>query len=152
MIIRDIVVEDFEKVNELMKEVHTIHVKNRPDLYMDIDELYLKKQFEEDVKNENIISILAEEGEQILGICFVSFREKTCMVKKRTAYMDELCVGKKYRKQGVGTKLFYYVQAEVKRMGAERLDLMVWGFNDSAYKFYEKMGMCVQRYILEKEI
>lgn len=152
MIIRDMVLEDFEKVSGLMKEVHAIHVENRPDLYIDMEEPYSEKQFEEDIKNETILSILAEEENQILGICFVSFREKTCMVKKRTAYMDALCVSKKYRKRGVGTRLFYYVQEEIKKMGAERLDLMVWGFNESAYNFYEKMDMHIQRYILEKEL
>lgn len=150
MIIRDMTVKDFEGVNELMKEVHAIHVENRPDLYIDLEEPCSKKQFEEDVNNENIISILAEEENQILGICFVSFREKTCMVEKRTAYMDDLCVGNKYRKQGIGTKLFYYAQEQAKRMGAERLDLMVWGFNEAAYHFYDKLDMNVQRYIMEK--
>ena len=37
-------------------------------------------------------------------------------------------------------------------MGAGRLDLMVWGFNETAFAFYEKMGMQVQRYILETEL
>jgi hypothetical protein len=37
-------------------------------------------------------------------------------------------------------------------MGAERLDLMVWDFNEDARKFYEKMGMKPQRYIYESKL
>lgn len=146
------VIEDFEKVNELMKEVHAIHVENRPDLFIDLKEPISSKQFKELVDNQDNISILAEQENQILGICFVSFRDKTCMVEKRTAYMDDLCVGNHYRKQGIGSKLFYYAQEQAKRRGAERLDLMVWGFNESAQQFYKKMNMNVQRCILEKKL
>lgn len=152
MIIRDIAIRDFEEVNEIMKEIHSLHVRNRPDLYLDVDEPFPRKQFEEDVENENFISVLAEENHRIMGICFAQMMEKICMVEKRTAYMDVLCVVEKYRKQGIGGMLFHYVQEKVKRMGAERLDLMVWGFNDTAYSFYEKMGMNVQRNILEKKL
>lgn len=150
MIIRNIELEDFEKVNLVMREVHALHVKKRPDLYKDVDEPYPRDQFISDIQNENMITVLAEENNEILGICMVSFREQTCMVKKRTAYMDVLCVSEPYRRRGIGTSLFLYVQEATKMKGAERLDLMVWGFNERAYTFYEKLGMSVQRFILEK--
>lgn len=81
-----------------------------------------------------------------------AFREQTCMVKKRTAYMDVLCVREPYRGRGIGTKLFLHVQKEAKTKGAKRLDLMVWGFNEKAYAFYERLGMSVQRFVLEKKL
>lgn len=152
MQIRDITIQDFEKVNELMREVHALHVQNRPDLYIDMEEPYPKEKFTEDIKNGDVIAILAEEESEVLGICFVTFREKTCMVHKRTAYMEDLCVRRQDRAQGIGTQLFEYAQGQARKMGAERLDLMVWGFNQAAADFYEKMGMKVQRYILEKEL
>lgn len=152
MDIRDIKLSDFEKVNEVMKEVHNLHVKHRPDLYLELDEPYPIEKFKEDIRNEDTISILAEEANDIMGICFVSFREQTCMVKKCTAYMDDLCVLKKYRGQGIGTKLFNHAIELAKKKGAKRLDLMVWGFNRNAIEFYEKMNMQVQRLILETEL
>lgn len=152
MNIRDITIQDFDRVNELMREVHALHVQNRPDLYVAMEEPYPRKKFIEDINNEDVISILAEEENEILGICFVTFREKTCMVHKRTAYMEDLCVRRQDRAQGIGTQLFEYAQSRAKRMGAERLDLMVWGFNQPAFDFYKKMDMQVQRYILEKEL
>ena len=52
----------------------------------------------------------------------------------------------------IGTELFLHVQEEAKTKGAERLDLMVWGFNEKAYAFYERLGMSVQRFVLEKKL
>ena len=152
MLIRNITVQDFEKVNELMCEVHDLHVRNRPDLYTAMEEPYPREKFTEDVGKEDVISVLAEENGEVLGICFVSFREKTGMVCRRTAYMEDLCVRENNRARGVGRGLFEHVREEAKRMGAGRLDLMVWGFNETAFAFYEKMGMQVQRYILETEL
>lgn len=151
MHIRNMTKQDYVVVNEIMKEVHEIHVKNRPDLYVDIENPCLWETFVKDIENENIISILAE-NEEVLGICFVSFREKTCMVNQRTAYMDDLCVRERWRGKGIGTKLFQCAKEEAKKKGAERLDLMVWEFNKNAFAFYKKMNMHVQRSIMEVEM
>lgn len=152
MLIRDMQLQDFEKVNTVMREVHALHVKNRPDLYIDMEEPYARDKFEADIENENMITVLAEENGEIMGICMAAFREQTCMVKKRTVYMDVLCVREPYRGRGIGTKLFLHVQKEAKTKEAKRLDLMVWGFNEKAYAFYERLGMSVQRFVLEKKL
>ena len=131
-LIRDMQLQDFEKVNTVMREVHALHVKNRPDLYIDVEEPYARDKFETDIENANMITVLAEENGEIMGICMAAFREQTCMVKKRTVYMDVLCVREPYRGRGIGTELFLHVQEEAKTKGAERLDLMVWGFNEKA--------------------
>ena len=107
------------------------------------------EQFKEMVENEDMITILAEEGESVVGICMVSMRAKTGMVKRRTAYMEDLCVEESCRGKGIGKELFLFSKKLAEKMGAERLDLMVWDFNEDARKFYESMGMKPQRYIYE---
>ena len=42
--------------------------------------------------------------------------------------------------------------AEPKRRGAESLELMVWSFNKSAREFYEKSGMTVRSFVMEKKL
>lgn len=149
MRIRSMVLADYREVDRLMAQVHRLHVEGRPDLYIDVEHIYSFEQFKEMVENEDMITILAEENERVLGICMISMRAKTCMVKRRTAYMEDLCVDHDYRGRGVGKELFLYGKELAVNMGAERLDLMVWDFNDDARKFYEKMGMKPQRYIYE---
>lgn len=150
MQIRNMRLEDYREVDRLMAQVHKLHVEGRPDLYIDVEHIYSMELFQEMVENEDMISVLAEEDDAVVGICFVSMRAKTCMVKRRTAYMEDLCVDEACRGKGIGRKLFEYAKKRAKEMGAERMDLMVWNFNESALKFYEEMGMKPQRYIMEE--
>ncbi len=152
MQIRDMVLEDYQEVDRLMAQVHQLHVDGRSDLYIDVEHIYSYNQFKEMVENEDMITVLAEEEDSVVGICMISMRSKTCMVSRRTAYMEDLCVDETCRGKGIGKELFLYVKEKAKEMGAERLDLMVWGFNESARIFYEKMGMNPQRYIYETEL
>ena len=149
MQIRNMILNDYQEVDRLMAQVHGLHVKGRPDLYIDVEHIYSFEQFKEMVENEDMITILAEENDKVVGICMVSMRMKTCMVKRRTAYMEDLCIDESCRGKGIGKKLFLYAKDEAVKMGAERLDLMVWDFNENARKFYESMGMKPQRYIYE---
>jgi len=42
------------------------------------------------------------------------------------------------------------MEQKAKELGATRIDLMVWEFNESAQELYRSLGMTPQRYILEK--
>lgn len=152
MQIRNMTLDDYNGVDRLMVQVHQLHVKGRPDLYIDVDHIYSLNDFQKMVENQDIITVLAEKEGVVVGICMVSMRAKTCMVKRRTAYMEDLCIDESYRGKGIGRELFLYVKEKAKEMGAERLDLMVWEFNESAKRFYEEMGMKPQRYIFETKL
>ena len=152
MIIRNMTLDDYDHVDRLMAQVHKLHVEGRPDLYIDVDHIYSQEQFREMIENEDMISVVAEINESVVGICFVSMRARTCMVKRRTAYMEDLCVDEIHRGKGIGKSLYKYVKKCAKEMGAERLDLMVWDFNENARKFYESLGMKIQRYIMEEHL
>ncbi len=151
MNIRPMNVSDYDAVDCLMQKLHKVHVLGRPDLYVDMEHPYSKQEFEALVKDENVISILAEEEQNVLGICVVKMRERSMMVDMSTAYMDDLIVEDSCRRQGIAEELFCYAEKEAKEKGAKRLDLMVWSFNEDAIAFYKKMGMTPQRYIFEKK-
>lgn len=152
MRIRKIKISDYNDVNKLMQQLHSLHVDNRPDLYVEIENPYSIYEFKKIVENKDIISVLAEDDGEILGLAIVTIRNKSGMLKKRTAYMDALCVDERFRGQGIWKELFSFVSNMAKKKGAERLDLMVWSFNEKALIFYEELGMKTQRYIFEKEL
>lgn len=152
IIIRDMKPEDFPQADRLMQQLHRKHVDGRPDLYKEMEHPYSEEKFSELIHQKDMICIIAEEEGKALGLCFVSFRSRTGMIQRRTAYMDDLCVDEACRRQGIGRKLFAYAEKRAKEMGAERLDLMVWGFNEEAVAFYQSEGMQIQRYILEKKL
>ena len=46
--------EDFNKVNELAKQVHELHVNWKPDLFLSVDEVISKDCFEEMIQAKEI--------------------------------------------------------------------------------------------------
>lgn len=152
MNIRLMTEKDYGQTDRLMQQVHELHLVNRPDLYAPLEHPYSKSEFVEMIENENIVAILAEDDYEVLGICIVTMRTKTCMVEKCTAYMEDLCVEKNHRGKGIGKALFYKAEEISRQKGAKRLDLMVWAFNEDAMRFYESLGMRPQRYIYEKKL
>ena len=152
MIIRKLTLLDYEAADRLMQHLHDMHFEARPDLYIAVEHPYPLEEYEEKVTSEQFISLAAEEDGEIIGVCFVELREKSLMVELPIAVMNALCVDEAHQRKGVATKLFEEATKLAREAGAKRLDLMVWGFNDKARAFYEKIGMKEQRRIMECEL
>lgn len=152
MEIRDMESKDYPEIDRLMKELHELHVKGRPDLYTELEHPYSREEFEKIVSDPEIIAILAEEKSVIIGLCIGTLRKKSGMVEMKTMYIEDLIVDRNFRGKGIASQLYEEMEERGRNTGAKRLDLMVWEFNSDAKRFYEKQGMRPQRYIYEKEL
>ncbi len=152
MEIRDMESKDYPEIDRLMKELHELHVKGRPDLYTELEHPYSREEFEKIVSNPEIIAILAEEKSVVIGLCIGTLRKKSGMVEMKTMYIEDLIVDRNFRGKGIASQLYEEMEERGRNTGAKRLDLMVWEFNSDAKRFYEKQGMRPQRYIYEKEL
>lgn len=152
MTIRDMKLEDYDAVDTLMQQLHKIHVNGRPDLYVEMEHPYSKEELTEKIYNKEVIALAAEEENRIVGLCIVVIRHRSGMVNMKTAYVDDLVVDQSYQHRGIAKSLFQKAEERAKALGAERMDLTVWSFNENALKFYQSIGMVPQRYILEKPL
>ena len=152
MEIRDMESKDYPEIDRLMKELHELHVKGRPDLYTELDHPYSREEFEKIVSDPEIIAILAEDKSVVIGLCIGTLRKKSGMVEMKTMYIEDLIVDRNFRGKGIASQLYEEMEERGRNTGAKRLDLMVWEFNNDAKRFYEKQGMRPQRYIYEKEL
>lgn len=152
MEIRDMESKDYPEIDRLMKELHELHVKGRPDLYTELEHPYSREEFEKIVSDPGIIAILAEEKSVVIGLCIGTLRKKSGMVETKTMYIEDLIVDRNFRGKGIASQLYEEMEERGRNTGAKRLDLMVWEFNSDARRFYEKQGMRPQRYIYEKEL
>lgn len=152
MMIRDMKLEDYDAVDTLMQQLHKIHVNGRPDLYVEMEHPYSKEELTEKIYNKEVITLAAEEENRIVGLCIVVIRHRSGMVNMKTAYVDDLVVDQSYQRRGIAKSLFQKAEERAKALGAERMDLTVWSFNENALKFYQSIGMVPQRYILEKPL
>ena len=157
MIIRDLDPKDFSAVDSLMNELHALHAKSRPDIYVPAEHIYSEEQFLDMLSDESTFAICAETEGEIAGICFFEVRQsggngKKGVAQNRIAFVNDIVVAEKFRRRGIAKQLFAAAEKTAKEKGAVRLDLMVWNFNEDALGFYKAMGMDVQRFVLEKQL
>jgi diamine N-acetyltransferase len=59
--IREAIANDYIDISNLVVEVHNLHVKNRPDVYLKVDNPFLKEQFEDLLNSSNIKLFVVED-------------------------------------------------------------------------------------------
>lgn len=144
--IREGNINDYEEIRDLVREVHLLHVKNRPDIYIDIENPFEKEDFEEILNSNNTKVFIAQDinNEEIVAYSIIQImntRNIPILVQSKFIYIDDLCVKAKHHKKGIGRTLFNYIINYSKEVKASSIQLNVWEFNEEAIKFYESLGM-----------
>lgn len=137
-------IEDFNKVNELAKQVHELHVNWRPDLFLSVDEVISKEDFEKMIQAKEIF--VAKIEDEIVGYITIKIKEKInpSMRYRKQLQIEAICVDGKTRGKGIGTELLKYVKKFGKENNCTDLYLTVNKENENAIKAYEKFGFKVK--------
>jgi ribosomal protein S18 acetylase RimI-like enzyme len=144
LIIRKAEFSDHEQIRTLVKEVHKLHVINRPDIYEDVLDPFTEVRYKsllEDSKTEAYVAVSGDELAAYAFIKFISPAKIDLLKQYLICYIDDFCVKESFQRKGVGKKLFEYIKSRTAEKGASTLDLTVWEFNSNAIKFYESLGM-----------
>lgn len=148
-------ISDGEEVIKLSREIHDYHREQRPEIFADVSP-YSKQFYELMLNDENTnIFVAANEANAIIAYMIITTINYTNMVmlnKRRIVMIDDFCVAKAYKRQGVGTKMFNAAKSFAKEKQVDAIELCVWEFNDEAKEFYKAMGMNVKSRELELEI
>ncbi len=155
MIIRRAEVKDIEGINNLLRQVLYVHHVGRPDLFKPEGKKYRDEELAEIIKDDSTPLFVAvdEESGKVLGHCFTIIHEvkgHTSLEDNKTLYIDDLCVDEEERNQHVGKVLYEYTIDFARNIGCYNVTLNVWAKNESAQKFYEAMGLTVQKIGMEK--
>ena len=136
--------EQLEEVNAIAAQVHEMHVKWRPDIFVSVDEVIEKQRFEQLIENKEIYVI--KEDEKIIGYVTISIKEKNThgMHYRKILDIDGICIDENYRGKGAGTLLIKHIIDLGKREECTDLHLTVNEENSEAIKLYEKLGMKVK--------
>lgn len=154
VIIRKAKLNDFSGIHKLIMQVHRLHVSNRNDIYKDIDPMNFE-EFKTELSNSNNIYLIAELDNEIVGICFSQIKEilnNKIMKNRKILHIEDICVDENYQKRGIGKKLYNQIAELAKEKNIDNIELMVWGFNKNAIKFYENLGMNIKNLKFEQKI
>lgn len=143
---------DGDTVSSLLYQVAAIHHEGRPDIFKPASKKYTQSEFEELICMKDFAILVAEdENKKVHGYAFCKIKcfETSVVQPYKSLYIDDICVDKDSRGMHVGTVLFEAVKDLAKELDCDNIELNVWEFNESAMKFYEKMGMTTQRRFME---
>lgn len=141
--------EDIPQLMDLLVQVNMVHHRGRPDLFTGPATKYTTEELQALLKDDNnpIFVYVAEDG-SVLGHAFCNLQESPAnhvMTAIKTLYIDDICVDEAARGKHVGKALYDYVVAYAKQLGCYNVTLNVWECNQNAKRFYEAMGMQVQK-------
>lgn len=155
MVIRLAKENELDRINELRKQVNDLHVEGKPDVFKPGfgDEL---RDYIHDIWNDqNKEIIVADNGDCICGFAVINHiikPENPFMKERDFLDVDEFCVDKEFRRQGIASELISFIKAHAKEQGFNRIELNMWEFNQDALAFYEAAGFETYRRYMEMMI
>ena len=144
---------DIARIGALLEQVNLVHHIGRPDLFR-IGKKYTDGELTEILGDEGKpILVWVDEDDRVCGYAFCIYQQhlnSNLLTDVKTLYIDDLCVDETMRGQHIGRELYEAVLDLAKREGCYNVTLNVWTCNESAMRFYEKLGLLPQKIGMEK--
>ena len=143
---------DIPTINKLLYQVLKVHSDARPDLFKPGTKKYTDEELKEILADDKTPVFVAEKDGSVLGYAFCVHQQyinNNNMTDIKTLYIDDLCVDEAARGAHIGKALYEYVIDYAKKQGYYNVTLNVWADNVNAVKFYEKIGLKVQKIGME---
>ena len=142
---------DIKRIIELLHQVNMVHHVIRPDLFKPHTTKYNEQELESMLNDASKPIFVFDDG-GVLGYAFCQITEvkdNQLLEDIKTLYIDDICVDEKARGKHVGKTLYEYVRDYAQSIGCNNITLNVWEGNEPALRFYQNMGMQVQKTTME---
>ncbi|MGB3341435.1 MAG: GNAT family N-acetyltransferase [bacterium] len=142
--IREAKMQDYETLCSIFEEGDEYHRQALPHIFKKPDGSVRTKDFISSIiSSKDEILFVAELNDTIIGVVLIGIRTAPyidIMVPRRYAVIDNIVVLKVHRGKGVGKMLMKKAHEWISSKDIKHIELHVWEFNQSAIKFYEKLG------------
>ena len=144
--------KDLDAINELRRQAHEMQTTGRPDIFQKPFSDALAQQANRMLHDKNgMLFVYTREGTVCGFVYATAENEPASSYWDSRAYcrVQEICVDKSCRGEGIGTALMDAVRAQAKERGCPKLELQVWSFNSGACAFWVKQGFTPYMYCME---
>ena len=152
--VRRAVNADIPKIMDLLIQVDMVHHNGRPDIFNGPATKYTEEQLKNIIADDLTPVFVCVDDDNIpMGHAFCIHKQiigDNVLTDIKTLYIDDICVDEAARGKHVGKALYDYVIDYAKNAGYYNVTLNVWACNPGAMKFYESMGLKVQKIGMEK--
>ncbi|MBM7636086.1 GNAT family N-acetyltransferase [Streptococcus saliviloxodontae] len=154
MTIRQADKSDIPRLQELLLQILQVHHDVRPDLFRSEGSKFTDQELVELIDNPKTpIFVYLDQDGNILGHLFTIIKEITeetgALVQRKTLFIDDLCVDERARGQKIGEKLYQYALKYAEEIDCYNVTLTVWNANESALRFYQRLGLEAQHTTME---
>ncbi len=152
LMIRKAQQHDIPRILDLLSQVNDVHAEGRPDFFVKGKRKYEEDDLKKILVDDSTPVFVCEEDDDVKGYAFCVMQDlSNCsnLRPDKSLYIDDICVDEKYRRHGVGKKLYDFVLQYAKNENCFNVTLNVWDKNPDAKAFYESMGMAVQKVCME---
>lgn len=142
--IREATKNDYDSLLPLFRQIHELHVCERPDLYKENSTPVGQEFFENQLADARQHIFVATIGIEIVGSVVMREEEvieNSFVNARKILYINSLCVAETKRKKGIGNSLLQYVFEFGRSLKVDSVELGVSEKNPSAIRFYESIGM-----------
>lgn len=138
--IRNSALNEYEKIEKIMKQVQQMHIDWRPDIYKHAETILPLDIYAQAVHDKTFF-VADYEGE-MAGILFIIYRhiETPNQVTRNIIFIDSMAVDEKYRGKGIGHAFFDFLKQLKIQNGYDGIELQVNARNKAAYKMYTEYG------------
>ncbi len=146
---------ELDRINELRKQVNDIHVEGKPEVFKPGFSQELRDYIHEIWSDPEKAIIVADIDGKICGFAILNHinRPENPFMKERDFLdVDEFCVDRDCRRQGIASKLIAFIKNHAKERGFSRIELNMWEFNQDALAFYEAVGFETYRRYMEMKV
>lgn len=155
IIIRFAKESELVRVNELRKQVNDLHVEGKSEIFRAGFNDELRDLIYKIWKDPEQKIVVAELNGVVCGFAVLHHIHRPgnpFMLERDFMDVDEFCVDKEYRRQGIATKMMSFIRNYTKEKGIKRLELNMWEFNQDALAFYEAVGFKTYRRYMEMKV
>lgn len=147
--IRYATIDDYPKIQPIMKQAHDLHVALRPDIYQSNDVVIPISKFEQIIKSKTYI--VAEIEKRVVGLLYYTIRciDSPNHVKRTILYIDTIAVEETLRGKGIGRALLDFVRNIKAENDFDSIELQVNANNLSAIQMYQNYGFKEKSMIME---
>lgn len=143
---------DIPELLALLEEIRQLHQEVRPDLFKADGGKFDAQELELLLYNpDKPVYVYTDRNDKAVAHLFLQFKRSSSPVRitRKSLYVEDLCVGKDHRGQGIGQALMQFANSLAKEKDCYSVTLNVWNANKEAYRFYQKLGFMPQQTQME---
>lgn len=146
---------DYPVLSELWQQLDGLHARFQPTFFRWPVKARPRGHYRGDLADPHLALFLARHDGQPVGTVQVRIydtSDQSMMLPRRRAYVEDLVVDERSRRQGVGRALMEAATDWAEDRGVSQIVLTVWQGNKAAQQLYQELGYRQVNWVMARDL